>query len=151
MPVQQDLESLAPVAADRQARRFLMHPLIPQADKERLLGQAARSELVRGVLGPLLAARATDLLPDVARLFTAMHLRSAGQVRVDLDVATALTPEQEARLCTALARRLGREPLLTVRVDPGLIAGVRARVDGQVLDNSLKTNLQLAAHQVLAG
>jgi F-type H+-transporting ATPase subunit delta len=66
---------------------------------------------------------------------------AAGRVRGEVVSATPLDPAQLDRIRSALARRLGRELDLAIRVDPALLGGLVARVGDLVFDGSLRTQL----------
>ena len=60
----------------------------------------------------------------------------------------AYTPEQE-RLRQELRAKFGREPVLSVRVDPDLLGGLVVRVDDWVYDGSVRARLERIRHQLI--
>jgi len=65
--------------------------------------------------------------------------------------ATALEENQRVRLREALARRVGRAVDLSVAVDPSLLGGIVAKVEGLVFDGSLRTQLVQLRAKLMKG
>jgi F-type H+-transporting ATPase subunit delta len=150
-PVAADLARLnAVLRAAPDVHRIIHHPRISEAAKHDLLGGAAETELVRRLVVSLIAAREITLLAAINRQFQQMARQETGVVKVEVRTAAELTPEDAAALRSALERYLGRRPILQLVLDPSLIAGVRVRVDGLVLDASLKARLAALGEQLLA-
>ena len=66
---------------------------------------------------------------------------AAGRLRAEIVTSSPLSNEQRARLARVLSERTGRSVDLEIRVDPDLIGGAVAVVDGALFDGSLKTQL----------
>jgi F-type H+-transporting ATPase subunit delta len=150
-PVAADLARLdAVLRAAPDVYRIIHHPRISESAKDDLLGGAAETELVRRVVVSLIAAREVTLLAAINRQFQQMKRQEAGVVKVEVRTAVELTPEDASTLGAALERYVGRRPVLQIVLDPSLIAGVRVRLDGRVLDASLKSELDALEKQLLA-
>ena len=140
--VASDLSRLAGIASEPSVCRFLGHPRIPLADKERILAPSVSNGLVSNLLSALLTARATGLLTAVNEAFTLLVRREAGFVEAVARVAQPLSPEQDAEIRAAVKAATGLTPVLKVQVDPKLLGGVRLTIDGRVADNSLRSGLE---------
>ena len=55
--------------------------------------------------------------------------------------AVPLTEEEQEKLAAVLSARFGRTVTLTCTVDESLMGGLVVRVDGKVLDGSLRSRL----------
>lgn len=64
-----------------------------------------------------------------------------GIVRANLISATELSSEAIAKIQTSLSKKTGKEIVLEVEQDPGLIGGIVTRIGDLVLDGSIKTQL----------
>ena len=64
-----------------------------------------------------------------------------GVARASLVSATELTSETIEKIRSALSKKTGKEIVLEVQQDPGLIGGVVTRIGDLVLDGSIKTQL----------
>jgi F-type H+-transporting ATPase subunit delta len=64
-----------------------------------------------------------------------------GISRASLISASALSSEAVNKIRTSLAKMTGREVILDIQQDPGLIGGVVTKIGDLVLDGSIKTQL----------
>jgi F-type H+-transporting ATPase subunit delta len=146
-----DLARLAGlIRATPDVLRLANHPRIPIADKQRLLSPAARTDIVRGVLGRLVRSRDLALLPDVNAQYRVLLARARGFASVEVRSAAPLSPGQEREVGAAVESFSGLRPALRAGVDPGLIGGVRVRIDGKVADLSLRQALDAIRERLLA-
>ena len=119
-------------------------PAIPHHEREALLEQALGTILPEQVLSfvQLLCARGhirsfDDCITEYRRMYqTAMAASTAEVVS-----AVPLTEEEIHRLTATLSARMGRTITLQCVVDESLLGGVIVRVDGKVLDGSLRSRL----------
>lgn len=73
--------------------------------------------------------------------FEAQYHADHGILPVEAVTAVALTEEQSRSLCDVLGARTGKQILLTNRVDPRCLGGVRLDYDGKRLDNTVAHRL----------
>lgn len=124
--------------------------------------RSAPLELRRALVSDLLAGKvdaATDVLAQRAvaareRSFDLtldgyLTVAAALRDRAVAHVVTArpLTPEQAARLASALGRQLGREVTLQLAVDPEVIGGVRVTVGDELIEGTVADRLESARRQ----
>jgi F-type H+-transporting ATPase subunit delta len=64
-----------------------------------------------------------------------------GVARASLISATELTSETIEKIQKSLSKKTGKDILLEVEQDPGLIGGIVTRIGDLVLDGSIKTQL----------
>ena len=64
-----------------------------------------------------------------------------GVARASLISATELTSEIIEKIRNSLSKRTGKDIVLEVEQDPGLIGGIVTRIGDLVLDGSIKTQL----------
>ena len=114
-----------------------------------LLGSKSRPATLRLVEIAVTRSHGQSLehaLDDLSQLAARRRQRYVAEVRV----ATALTPQQQERLAASLGRLYGRPVQLQVAVDPTVVGGVEVRVGDEVLDGTVRHNLQTVARR-LAG
>lgn len=144
--VESDLKGLEAARAESaDFRRLLASPAISAEDKGRGLKAVAAAAgvdpLTAKFLGVIAANGRASALPAMAKAFAAMAARRRGAVAADVVTAAPLSEAQQAGLASALRQSLGRDPELTVRVDPALLGGITVRVGSRLYDASLKTRL----------
>ena len=123
----------------------LVLPMYPAAERraalQRLAGPLGLSPLLTHFLSFLIDQRRTRDLAAIHEDYVRLAEEAAGRVRGEVVSATPLDPAQLDRIRAALARRMGRELDLAIRVDPALLGGLVARVGDLVFDGSLRTQL----------
>jgi F-type H+-transporting ATPase subunit delta len=127
--------------------RVLTSALISAEDKEktleRVFGQRT-SPTVISFLKVLGRHGRLDLLRDVRRELRDLHNRRRNRVEVEVRVARELSDATRDELRRTLSARFGAEPILNVKVDPSLIAGVVIRIGDTVYDASVATRFRRA-------
>jgi len=148
---ERDLKRLADIIeAEPLVVLFLDHPLITLAQKERVLEEAIESDLTRRLLRVLIALRKSRRMRDVYDTFAEMVRRELAMAEVEVQVPRPLPPDVQESLRRAIEAWQGRRVHLTVVVDEALIGGVRVQVNGCVVDNTLKTQLESIEESLLA-
>lgn len=139
------LDTAAVLLADNPEYVELLNcPAIPRKERDDLLEQALGSILPEQVLAfiQLLCARGRirslgDCITEYRRMYqTAMAASTAEVVS-----AVPLTEEEIHRLSATLSARMGHTITVKCVVDESLLGGVVVRVDGKVLDGSLRSRL----------
>jgi F-type H+-transporting ATPase subunit delta len=118
----------------------------------------ALERMLRGRAGDLLVnfllvlnrRQRLSLLPAVAEVFHQSYNERLGRIEVKVKSATPLTATQRDQLAGAIARRTGRQAVLTEVVDPALIGGLVVRLGGRQIDGSVATQLQNLSQTLLA-
>jgi len=141
-----------------------------EKEKAAAIIESERTEMMRKVIDDAagisanLAARLMEPLADEAlhkklvrmlaeeleRHPPARPQGAAGQGRATVSSAYPLDPGEKSELESLLGEHLGPGLSIEHSLDPGLVAGVRLWIDGQVLDASLKGQLAYFRERALA-
>lgn len=116
---------------------FLSHD-----DRAGMIDRVLRGRVADVVLNTLKVMSShgrAGLLRTMAREARTLLNEAKGLVAVEVTSAAPLTPELQSTLQSALGEKLGIVPVLSVGVDPELIAGIKLRVGDTVYDGSLRT------------
>ncbi len=145
-PISAGLTTVADlVDANAELRRTLANPAIPAAIKrgivQELAGRLSLAAPLAKLLGLLADRGRLDLIGDLRAAFGNRLDAHRGIVKAELATAEALEPAQTAAWEQRLSKATGRSVVVTTRVDPTLIGGVRARIGSTVFDGSLATQL----------
>ena len=126
-------------------RRLVSSPAYTAEDKSRALAAVAKAggadPLTTKFLGLLAQNNRASALPAVAKSFAALAAARRGAVAAEVTSAVALTEAQQTGLKSSLRQALGKDPELTIRVDPAILGGLRVRVGSRLYDASLKGRL----------
>lgn len=129
------------------------HPMVSAAIGDPTFDSAKRVELFTATLKTRLSTEAFNflrllsdndrlqLLPEIAAQFLQLKNRFEGSADAEIVSAFALTDAQVADLVAGLEKKFGVKIKPIVRVDATLIGGVRVAVGDQVLDTSVRAQL----------
>jgi F-type H+-transporting ATPase subunit delta len=155
--IQAELLSLNVVSSDQTVQSWFKNPFLSQKDKVNSLTaafsaqhQAPMSELMANFLLVLIQNNRLSLLSDISKQFTLLKNKAEGANEATIISAFDLTPEQLSDLTINLQKKFGVHLKPTVVVDSTLIGGVRVRVGDQVLDTSVRAQLEAMQAALIA-
>jgi F-type H+-transporting ATPase subunit delta len=90
-----------------------------------------------------------DLLRPIARQLKKLHAERSGLTEVEVRVALPLDEGVRREIEESLRKNLHTQPVMQVRVDPALIAGMVIRVGDRVYDSSIHTQLEHARRHMI--
>ena len=127
-------------------KRLVRSPVFSAGDQVAAMGSVAA---MLGITGATLnflklAARNRRLaaLPAMIRAYMTLLAASKGEIAGEVISADPLSAQQLNDLKAALKSSIGRDVLLSTRVDASLLGGLVVKVGSRMMDNSLKTKLQ---------
>ena len=94
--------------------------------------------------------RRLELLPDILAQFEALRREAEDRVHVLVTSAHPVSDEEAERLRERLRQRFGQDIELQVEVDATLIGGAVIRARDEVIDGSVRGQLERLARQVAA-
>lgn len=133
-------------------RRALESPLVPGERKHAVVDKALSDgvdPLSKAFLHLLIEKRREDILPSVREEFVRQADTARGLVRAEATTAVPLVDSQRAALVAALEKRTGKRIELSVREEPGILAGVLVRMEDTVIDGSVRGALERLREQML--
>ncbi|MDP3762729.1 MAG: ATP synthase F1 subunit delta [bacterium] len=134
-------------------RDFLAHPHIPSAEKAqkmREMMKAIKNPEAEALLLFLVRQGKMDTLTVILPLLHDLRDGQFGVLSIHATTATALPNEQQETLKEILKKAFDKKTVeLTTQINPDLLGGLVVRVGDQMLDASLRSQLekiQLALH-----
>jgi F-type H+-transporting ATPase subunit delta len=100
------------------------------------------SPLGRNLVSLLFERGREAVVLDLSEAFRRRRLAERGAVEGVVESPRPLSPAELGELSSALRARLGKEVLLTNRIAPELVAGVRVVVDFKEIDCSVRGRLE---------
>lgn len=89
------------------------------------------------------------LLGEMARAYTKLYRQSRGITHAKVTASQPLDEEAMGRLKEIIRRRRGGEVELDVEIDPDLLGGFILHIEGEVLDASLKGQIERIRQQFI--
>ncbi len=143
------LAFLAAVIADADMRRIIHDPRV---GRQRLidllfeLGGTRFGGTFRNFIKVLSASQRLGVTSEIAQVFERHRAEAENIAHAEIVTAYPLDAIEEARIASAVQKRLGKEVRIKQRVDQALIGGAVVRVGDTVYDFSLKGGLNQLAN-----
>jgi F-type H+-transporting ATPase subunit delta len=152
--VEQDFDALAQVyLEDERFAAFIDSPVIGVRQKEESLIRIFENrieELTVRFLRVLAEHERLNLLGVLGDRYRVVRDRRLGRIHVEVNSATALTPDQRDALRGHLGSKLGGEVVLQENVEPELIGGLLLRIGDTLFDGSVRTRLTKLRESITA-
>lgn len=142
-------------AVEKRLGLLLESPSLPTAKKDAVLADLVSllrlSSEISNFLGLLQSKDRLRYLSQIEKEFSRQADEASGVQRVQVHTAVALQDSEREALSASLAERSGRRIVLEEHCDPALIGGLHVELDGQVLDGTVRTQLQRMAKTITEG
>ncbi len=130
---------------DKDFLTVLNHPRISGGEKFNLFQNIFKDNISEEILGLISIIvkknRETEML-EILETFLELVKDYKGITTAYVYSAIALKDEQLAKIKENLSKNLNKEVIIKADVKPELIGGLVINVDGKVIDNSIKSNLE---------
>lgn len=141
-----ELDGLARLMArEQQLADIISNPLFNAGERKQVLEKVIEkldlSKVMAAFLLLLFEKGRIGFIGSINDFYQMLADEIQGVARASLVSASELTVETIEKIRSALSRKTGREVVLTVEQDPGLIGGILTRIGDLVLDGSVKTQL----------
>ena len=142
----QELEGLARLIENEKALfQALTNPLYDTAGRRKVLETVIEklnlSKVMKSFLMLLFDKGRIGFISNINEFYQKLVDELKGVARASLISATELTSETIEKIRKSLSKKTGKDIVLEVEQDPGLIGGIVTRIGDLVLDGSIKTQL----------
>lgn len=148
-PWSESLRTAAAVVSDPRVEELLGNPRVTPQELAALVSEIAGTKLDeegRNFVRTVADNRRLALLPEISAHFDVLKDEAERVIDVTVTSAAPLDDAQQAKLASALERRLGRSIRLQCATDPALIGGAVLRAGDLVIDGSLRGRLEHIAY-----
>jgi len=132
---------------------FLADPAIGALERggviQRTFGKHV-SPLLYNFLGVVNAHGAAPMLPQIADAYDDLLEAQVGKIEVDVTVAQKLTPDELEQVRKKVSAALKKDAVVHLYVDETILGGVVLRIQDQLIDGSVKYQLQAMKEKLLA-
>jgi F-type H+-transporting ATPase subunit delta len=132
---------------------FLGNPAIGHEERTRLLDKAFKPQvdpLLANFLGVMNLHGRLGLLGQVAQAYSDLLDDLLGKIEVDVTVSQRLTDDELEQVRQKVGAALKRDAVVHQYVDESIIGGMVLRVGDQLIDASVKSQLDTMKRQLLA-
>tara|TARA_B100000886_G_scaffold100492_1_gene66754 strand:+ start:180 stop:719 length:540 start_codon:yes stop_codon:yes gene_type:complete len=105
--------------------------------------------LANEVVSYLKGSSAANELKEISTFFDSMYRKKSNTIDVKGIVASKMSNQQIESFKASLDEILGKKTKLSIEVDPGLIGGIKLRIDNTFLDASIHNQLQTLRTELL--
>ena len=142
----QELEGVANLMVEQKALAdTIANPLYNAEDRRKVfqsvIGKLDLSKVMSSFLMLLFEKGRISFVVSINGFFQALADELKGVAKASLVSANKLSAETIEKIRSALSKKTGKEIVLDVKEDPGLIGGIVTRIGDLVLDGSIKTQL----------
>ena len=155
-PYAEELAAVASVMKEQDLLRLLLDsPTFAVEKKNAIMSEVAEamklSDGMKTFLGLLVEKGRIGQLPMIAENYRRFADDLSGIVRATLTSAHDLDQKTNEAIRQGLEKQTGKQVVLNLQVDPGLIGGVKAEMGGKLFDGSVKTQLKQIADTLAKG
>ena len=146
-----NLAFLAAVLNDKSISGVIDDPKIGKSALSTLLLDICEGQLDQegsNFLKLLIENNRLSLIAAIAEIFETYKAEDEGSIDVDVTTAFAFTKESKQSFNTTLEKAFGKKINMKIAVDSSLIGGVLVRAGDQVIDGSVRGQLQQLAQRL---
>lgn len=149
----QDMTLVSEAFEDAEFSALLKHAGVSAEDKRRatdgVLGDT--QPMVRNMVNLLVARGLVDAITEACQEFTELQDRLEGRQRVEVTTAVALEPSEVERITQFVADLIGREVVVTPRVDEEILGGLVIQIGDRLMDGSARARLNSLRERLNTG
>lgn len=133
------------IAREKELEQAICNPLYDAAGRKKVLLKIIEklnlSKVMSSFLALLFDKGRIKFLVSINEFYQKLADELKGVIRADLVSSTDLSSATVDKIRTTLSKKIGKNIILKVEQDPGLIGGIITRIGDLVLDGSIKTQL----------
>lgn len=148
------LENIHEVTRDAFIRAALTSPIVKAETKQEIFADILRKlnapEVLKNFFGELVQASRVEVVPHLYPVVKELFNNQQGIVDGEIYTVVPLADKDLQRIKDSYQQKLGKKLNLKQVVDPSILGGLKLKVKNQLVDLSLKTELdQIAQTAVL--
>lgn len=149
----QDVALVSEAFEDADFNALLKHAGVSAEDKrsavDTVLGGV--NPMVRNMVNLLVARGLVDAIPEACEEYAELLDRQEGRQRVEVTTAVPLEPPEIERITNFISSLIGREVVVTARVDEEVLGGLVIQIGDRLLDGSARARLDGLRERLASG
>jgi F-type H+-transporting ATPase subunit delta len=126
-------------------RHLVTSPVFTAEQQSKAIAFIAAKSGINGLtsnfLKVLAANRRLFATADIVKAYRVIAARARGEIAAEVSSAQPLTETQMQALKEQLRGTVGKDVIITAKVDPSLLGGLIVKVGSKMIDSSLRTKL----------
>ncbi len=149
----QDVALVAEAFSNPDFNALLKHAGVSAEDKQNAVDTVLGgvNPMVHNMVSLLVARGLVDAIPDACQEFSVLLDRQEGRQRVEVTTAVPLAPPEVERITRFISGLIGREVVVTPRVDEEILGGLVIQIGDRLLDGSARARLDGLRERLSAG
>lgn len=137
------LDSMAELGRDASIAAFMESPDVPLGEKARVIKEAlgVTDPLIANFFHLLISKGRFGTVTDIAGEYRRLLDKQRNIERAEIITAVPLDEEENRKVTAQLGEILGKKIVARNEVNPAIIGGMVVRVDGKLLDGSVRSRL----------
>ena len=138
-----DLERLANLERDADTALLLASQKLSFEDKTKVVDARLTgvNPMVRNLAYLLVSGNRMDLINDISAQYQSLLDSYNNIEHAEVTTAVALDESEKEKIRASLGSIIGKQIVMQARVDPAILGGIVARIDGKLLDGSTRNRL----------
>jgi F-type H+-transporting ATPase subunit delta len=146
-----DLQKIAAMASISEFAEVMGNPKFSFENKSKLLVsylQGINSKALN--LASILVRRGNfSIVKDIYSEYQVLLDQYKGVAQAEVTTAMTMDENQITKITSSLANLTGKKVVVSKRVDPRIIGGMVARVDGKIIDGSTRSQLAALKNEII--
>ncbi len=149
----QDVALVAEAFEDADFNVLLKHAGVSAEDKQSAVDTVLGgvNPMVRNMVNLLVARGLVDAIPEACEEYAELLDRQEGRQRVEVTTAVPLEPPEIERITSFISGLIGREVVVTARVDEEVLGGLVIQIGDRLLDGSARARLDGLRERLASG
>ena len=138
-----DLQEIAEMVGNEDILAFLTNAKVPFSERSKLISgyMEGVDPLALNLIYLIMSKGRLELLADILDEYRQLLDRNQGVEHAKVLTAIPLEDKEREIVINSLEQVAGKKLVVDARVDPTLIGGIIARIDGKLLDGSTRNKL----------
>ncbi|VWL84893.1 ATP synthase F1 subunit delta [Oceanivirga miroungae] len=137
-------ELVSKIEEDTEFKKFLSNPIVDKSSKIELLNKLLvnNSEIEKNILNYLVEKNRIKALSGIKKAYLEIYHETKNELIVTGIFPTELSETQKEKLVKKLEKLKSKKIILDIKVDKTLVTGGIIKINDEVIDGSLKSQLE---------